>query len=64
MISSSYGLLVQKGEEEPYGIDVDSTIVVYASNEVRVQDDDKIYTVQYDRNGNIIEVIEETEKTK
>lgn len=64
LISSSYGLLVQKGEEEPYGIDVDSTIVVYASNEVRVQDDDKIYTVQYDRNGNIIEVIEETEKTK
>ena len=51
LISSSYGPLAQKGEEVLYGIDVDSTLVVYASNEIQVQSDDSIITYRYDRTG-------------
>ena len=32
-------------------IDVDSTLVVYASNEIQVQSDDSIITYRYDRTG-------------
>ena len=32
-------------------IDVDSTLVVYASNEIQVQSDDSIITYCYDRTG-------------
>lgn len=58
LISSSYGLLIQKGDNEPYGVDVDSTIVVYADNEVEIYDVDEgeIVTYRYDRDGSREEV--------
>lgn len=64
LISSSYGLLIQKGDNEPYGVDVDSTVIVYADDEVQVEDKDKIITYRYDRNGNKEEVSSEKVKTK
>ena len=58
LISSSYGLLIQKRDNEPYGVDVDSTIVVYADNEVEIYDVDEgeIVTYRYDRDGSREEV--------
>lgn len=58
LISSSYGLLIQKGDNEPYGVDVDSTIVVYVDNEVEIYDVDEgeIVTYRYDRDGSREEV--------
>lgn len=66
LISSSYGLLIQKGDNEPYGVDVDSTVIVYADNEVQIEDEDKkkIITYRYDRNGNKEEVSSKKIKTK
>ena len=64
LISSSYGLLIQRGDNEPYGVDVDSTVIVYADDEVQVEDKDKIITYRYDRNGNKEEVSSEKVKTK
>lgn len=51
-ISSAYGLLIQKGDNEPYGIDVSSDIVILACNTITKVDslgNETIYT--YDRNG-------------
>lgn len=60
-ISSSYGLLIQKGDNEPYGIDVSSDVVILASNTIVKEKADgtqKIYT--YNRDGSYTL----TEKTK
>lgn len=60
-ISSSYGLLIQKSNDlEPYGVDVSSDVVILVSPEIITEDDEKVYTYTYDRNGNY----EKTEKKK
>lgn len=66
LISSSYGLLIQKGDNEPYGVDVDSTIVIYADNEVEIYDTDEqeIITYRYNRDGNREEVAKVKVKEK
>lgn len=64
-ISSVYGLLIQKGDEEPYGVDVSSDIIVLACNTITKKDSisGEITYYQYDRNGNYT-IIEETPKVK
>lgn len=60
-ISSSYGLLIQKGDNEPYGVDVSSDVVVIACNTIVKEKSDgtqKVYT--YNRDGSYTL----TEKTK
>lgn len=60
-ISSSYGLLIQKGDNEPYGVDISSDVIVIASNTIIKEKNDgtqKIYT--YERDGSYTV----TEKTK
>lgn len=55
-IASVYGLLVQKGDSEPYGVDVSSDIVISVCNTLEFVDlkgNRKIRT--YSRNGNYIE---------
>lgn len=64
LISSSYGLLIQKGNNDPYGVDVDSTVIVYANDVVQVEHKDEIITYRYDRNGNKEEISSEKVKTK
>lgn len=64
-ISSSYGLLIQKGDNEPYGIDVSSDIVILACNTITKVDssgNEIIYT--YDRNGNYQETSKQKVKVK
>lgn len=59
LISSTYDLLIQKGDMEPYGIDVDATVIVYADNEVEVleksekdgEEIEEIVTYRYNRGG-------------
>lgn len=56
-IASVYGLLIQKGDEEPYGVDVSSDVVVLASNTITCEDitgKQKVYV--YDRKGNKSEI--------
>ena len=64
-ISSVYGLLIQKGDEEPYGVDVSSDIIVLACNTITKKDSisGEITHYQYDKNGNYT-IIEETPKVK
>ncbi len=60
-IASSYGLLIQKGDNEPYGVDVSSDVVVIACNTIIKEKSDgtqKVYT--YERDGSYTL----TEKTK
>lgn len=68
LISSSYGLLIQNGDDVPYGVDVDSTIIAYANNEVQMyvedKDGDEIVTYRYDRDGEKEEVSREKVKSK
>lgn len=64
-ISSSYGLLIQKGDNEPYGIDVSSDIVILACNtitKVDSQGNETIYT--YDRDGSYQETSKQKVKVK
>lgn len=63
-ISSVYGLLIQKGEEELYGVDVSSDIIVTAYNKVQKKDDSgNIKVYQYHRDGSY-SIIESDEKQK
>ncbi len=64
-ISSAYGLLIQVGDEEPYGVDVSSDIVVLANNTVvKNYESGRKEIKTYDRNGYYkVETIE-PEKTK
>ena len=51
-ISSAYGLLIQKGEAEPYGVDVSSDIIVIVCNQIVEKDKDgNIIIYTYERNG-------------
>lgn len=51
-ISSSYGLLIQVGDNEPYGVDVSSDVVVLACNQiVNYYSDGSQRIKTYDRNG-------------
>ncbi len=51
-ISSSYGLLIQDGDLEPYGVDVSSDILVLVSNTIEKKyDNGKVEITEYDRNG-------------
>lgn len=64
-ISSSYGLLIQKGNNEPYGVDVSSDVIVLASNTITKEDSNgnvKVYT--YDRDGNYTTSNQQKVKTK
>lgn len=52
-ISSSYGLLIQVGDNEPYGVDVSSDIVVLACNQIVTYYSDGSQRIKtYDRSGN------------
>ena len=63
-IASAYGLLIQKGDEEPYGVDVSSDIIILAYNIITKQDSDGSYRYyQYDKNGNYT-VLTEKPKVK
>ena len=56
-ISSIYGLLIQKGNEEPYGVDVPSDVIVLVTNTLTqesITGREKTYV--YDRNGNRTEI--------
>lgn len=56
-IASVYGLLIQNGDEEPYGVDVSSDIIVLANNTITKEDSNgnqKVYV--YDRKGNKTEL--------
>lgn len=64
LISSSYGLLIQKGDNTPYGVDVDSTLIVYADNEIEVRKNNDIITYRYDRQGKKEEVSKVKVKSK
>ena len=51
-IVSAYGLLIQKGDEEPYGIDVSSELVVLCSNQItKINDLGEVYIYQYNLDG-------------
>lgn len=63
-ISSAYGLLIQKGDNEPYGKDVSADIAVLIDNEVTMIDDDGEKTTYiFERDGSCEEVKPKT-KTK
>lgn len=66
MISSSYGLLIQKGDDEPYGVDVSSNILVLVNNEIKTVDEDGKTEVHiFDQYGNHeVKKVEEKEKVK
>ena len=51
-ISSVYGLLIQKGDNEPYGVDVSSDMIVICSNTIRKKDGNKVKVYKYYRDGN------------
>lgn len=58
-ISSVYGLLIQKKDGQPYGVDVSSDVVALACNTIKKKTDDgKIKYYQYDREGNCQEISE------
>lgn len=64
-ISSSYGLLIQKGNDEPYGKDVSSDIVILACNTITTVDskgNETIYT--FDRDGSYQETSKQKVKVK
>lgn len=55
LIPSAYGLLIQKGDNEPYGVDVSSEILVLINNKVQLIDSTGMkQTYIFDRAGNII----------
>ena len=59
-IASAYGLLIQKGDEEPYGVDVSSDILVLAYNIVTKKDSEGAYKYyQYDKYGNYTTLTEQ-----
>lgn len=63
MIASSYGLLIQKGDAEPYGVDASSELLVLINNRVTTIDDDgTMKTYIYNRDGE--ETLEKEEKVK
>lgn len=52
-ITSIYGLLIQNGDDEPYGVDVSADVIVLANNKITKETEDgkqKVYV--YDRKGN------------
>ena len=56
-ISSLYGLLIQKDNEEPYGVDVSSEVIVLVTNTITqetITGREKTYV--YDRNGSKTEI--------
>lgn len=56
-ISSIYGLLIQKGNDEPYGVDVSSDVIVLVTNTLTqesITGREKTYV--YNRNGNRTEI--------
>ena len=64
-ISSAYGLLIQVGDEEPYGVDVSSDIVVLAYNKiVTTYESGRTETKVYNRDGSYKTVTEEAPKVK
>jgi len=51
-ISSAYGLLIQKGNDEPYGVDVSSDVVVLAYNKIITEyESGKKEIKTFDRDG-------------
>ena len=51
-IASAYGLLIQKGDEEPYGVDVSSELVVYCSNKInKVDSAGSTIVYEYNKDG-------------
>ena len=61
MISSVYGLLIQVGDNEPYGVDVSSDVVVLACNKITVKyESGKVEEKTYNRDGSYtVEFIED-----
>ena len=64
-ISSSYGLLIQVGENEPYGVDVSSDVVVLAYNKIITEYESGRKEIRtYNRDGSysteVIEAVVET----
>lgn len=52
-IASVYGLLIQNGDDEPYGVDVSADVVVLVNNKITKETENgkqKVYV--YDRKGN------------
>lgn len=64
-IASSYGLLIQKGEEEPYGVDVPSDIIILAYNIITKKETDsgELRYYQYNRDGSY-QILDELPKVK
>lgn len=63
-ISSTYDLLIQKGDNEPYVTSVDSDIVVIAYNIITKSDGDTYKYYQYNRDGSYEEIDKPKTKTK
>lgn len=65
MISSVYGLLIQVGDNEPYGVDVSSEVVVLACNKITVKyDSGKVEEKNYNRDGSYTTEIIENDNSK
>lgn len=55
-ISSVYGLLIQNGDSEPYGVDVSSEVLVLISNTVEVEYEDGTKVIRtFNRDGSYTE---------
>lgn len=64
-ISSVYGLLIQKGDQEPYGVDVSSDIVVLAYNKIITNYESGKQDIKtYNRDGSYTTTTVEPEKVK
>lgn len=63
-ISSAYGLLIQKGENEPYGKDVSADIAVLVDNEVTMIEDGEKTTYIFKRDGTYEEAKPKTKSKK
>lgn len=64
-ISSSYGILIQKGDAEPYGVDVSSDIVVLACNTIERNYESGRKDIRvYNRDGSYSLVTSDSEKVK
>lgn len=62
-ISSSYGLLIQVGDNEPYGVDVSSDVVVLACNQIVTTYSDGSQRIKvYNRDGSY-EIINSNDET-
>ena len=63
-ISSTYDLLIKKGDSEPYATSVDSDIVVIAYNIITKIDGNNYEYYQYNRDGSYEEIDKPKTKTK